>query len=91
MSISRALLPMSVELGGITTSAIPAFVLANASKNVRNFLRFFRPNFSIRHGEIVSRIPDVWSKEKNILALASNMTKAINRHLKSIPIADEGR
>jgi serine/threonine-protein kinase HipA len=41
--------------------------------------------------ETVAHFQDVWRKEKNNLALTSDMIEAINKHLKTIPIADEGR
>ncbi len=41
--------------------------------------------------KIVAHFQDVWRKEKNNLDLTSDMIEAINKHLKTIPIADEGR
>jgi len=40
--------------------------------------------------ETVAHFQDAWRKEKNNLALTSDMIKAINEHLKTIPIADKG-
>ncbi len=39
--------------------------------------------------ETVKRFHDVWQSEKNNLALASGVIKAIEKHLKTVPIAKE--